>query len=182
MWPRKCVAPKAEPTTGGRRQHGEPKSDRCGSFTSAGWKRQHGGKDMPSNWRSPPRPSAKSPEQVDRITGSTGKSIEGERVTDGFVVALRRGNARGAKGPCHLQRLRRKEGKDEMTKASIDLQDLRRRIYVKVKAELPGVSGLIRLYAQKQKGLGWERWIRQSRKSPQQDRSHKPWHEANGGA
>lgn len=29
-----------------------------------------------------------------------------------------------------------KEGKDEMTKASIDLQDLRRRIYVKVKAEL----------------------------------------------
>ena len=29
----------------------------------------------------------------------------------------------------------RKEGKDEMTKASIDLQDLRRRIYVKAKAE-----------------------------------------------
>ena len=35
------------------------------------------------------------------------------------------------RGPaaCH------KEGKDEMTKASIDLQDLRRRIYVKAKAE-----------------------------------------------
>jgi len=30
-----------------------------------------------------------------------------------------------------------KEGKDEMTKASIDLQDLRRRIYVKAKAETP---------------------------------------------
>ena len=29
-----------------------------------------------------------------------------------------------------------KEGKDEMIKASIDLQDLRRRIYVRVKAEL----------------------------------------------
>ena len=28
-----------------------------------------------------------------------------------------------------------KEGKDEMTKASSDLQDLRRRIYVKAKAE-----------------------------------------------
>jgi RNA-directed DNA polymerase len=27
------------------------------------------------------------------------------------------------------------EGKDEMTKASIDLQDLRRRIYIKAKAE-----------------------------------------------
>jgi RNA-directed DNA polymerase len=34
-----------------------------------------------------------------------------------------------------LQRLRRKEGKDEMIKASIDLQDLRRRLYVKAKAE-----------------------------------------------
>ena len=31
-----------------------------------------------------------------------------------------------------------KEGKDEMTKASIDLQDLRRRIYVKAKAETSG--------------------------------------------
>jgi hypothetical protein len=51
----KVLAPKVEPTTGGRRQHGEPKSDRYGSFTSAGWKRQHGGKDMPSNRRSPPR-------------------------------------------------------------------------------------------------------------------------------
>ena len=34
-----------------------------------------------------------------------------------------------------MQRLRRREGKDEMTKASIDLQDLRRRLYVKAKAE-----------------------------------------------
>jgi RNA-directed DNA polymerase len=34
-----------------------------------------------------------------------------------------------------LQSLQHKEGKDEMTKASIDLQDLRRRIYVKAKAE-----------------------------------------------
>src|SRR5271163_2320398 len=40
--------------------------------------------------------------RVDRITGSTGKSIEGERVTDGFEVALRRGNSRGAKEPCCL--------------------------------------------------------------------------------
>src|SRR6266478_2939685 len=32
-------------------------------FTSAGWKRQHGDKDMLSNWRSPPRPGAKSSEQ-----------------------------------------------------------------------------------------------------------------------
>ena len=53
----------------------------------------------------------------------------------GSVVATKRSNVRGAKGPCHLRRLQHKEGKDEMTKASIDLQDLRRRLYVKAKAE-----------------------------------------------
>jgi hypothetical protein len=63
MWPRKRVDPKAEPASVGRRQHGVPKSDRCGTLTSAGWKRQHGDKDTPSNWRSSPRPGAKSPEQ-----------------------------------------------------------------------------------------------------------------------
>jgi RNA-directed DNA polymerase len=34
-----------------------------------------------------------------------------------------------------LQCLQHKEGKDAMIKASIDLQDLRRRLYVKAKAE-----------------------------------------------
>src|ERR1700748_2038396 len=38
------------------------------------------------------------------------------------------------RGPAILQCLQRKEGKDAMTKASIDLQDLRRRLYVKAKA------------------------------------------------
>ena len=104
-------------------------------FTSAGWKRQHGDKDMLSNWRSPPRPSEKSLEQGGRITGETGKSAEDERVAAGPVVAMKRSNVRGAKGPCHLRCLQHREGKDEMTKASIDLQDLRRRIYVKAKAE-----------------------------------------------
>ena len=37
--------PRAEPAAVGRRQHGMPKSDRCGIPTSAGWKRQHGDKD-----------------------------------------------------------------------------------------------------------------------------------------
>jgi hypothetical protein len=40
--------------------------------------------------------------KVDRITGSTGKSIEGERVADGSVVAMKRSNVRGARGPCCL--------------------------------------------------------------------------------
>jgi len=55
------------------------------------------------------------------------------------------------------------------------------------------------VHAQKRKGFGWERWNRRwlydtlglfnayrvrrdGRKSPQQDRSHKLWREANGGA
>ena len=37
-----------------------------------------------------------------RITGKTGKSGNGERVTDGSVVAEKRSNVRGAKGPCCL--------------------------------------------------------------------------------
>ena len=73
--------------------------------------------------------------KVGRITGETGKSAEDERVAAGSVVARKRRNVRGAKGPCHLQLLQHREGKDEMMKASIDLQDLRRRIYVKAKAE-----------------------------------------------
>lgn len=46
--------------------------------------------------------------------------IKGERAAAGSVVATKRSNVRGAKGPCHLQSLRRKEGKDEMIKASVD--------------------------------------------------------------
>src|SRR5262245_64693124 len=37
---------------------------------------------------------------VGRITGSTGKSADDERVADGLVVAGKRRNGRGAKGPC----------------------------------------------------------------------------------
>ena len=37
--------------------------------------------------------------KVSRITGTTGKSAEDETVAAGSVVALKRGNARGAKGP-----------------------------------------------------------------------------------
>ena len=103
-------------------------------FTSAGWKRQHGDKDMLSNWRSPPRPGAKSSEQG-RPYNRRNRAAEDERVAAGSVVAMKRSNVRGAKGPCHLQCLQHREGKDEMIKASIDLQDLRRRLYVKAKAE-----------------------------------------------
>jgi hypothetical protein len=40
--------------------------------------------------------------RVDRITGSTGKSVDGERVADGPVRVMTLGNASRAKGPCCL--------------------------------------------------------------------------------
>ena len=72
-------------------------------FTLAGLKRQHDDKDTRSDWRDPPRPDAKAAEQGSRITGDTGKAVEGERESEGSVVAMKRSNFRGAKGPCCLQ-------------------------------------------------------------------------------
>jgi hypothetical protein len=43
--------------------------------------------------------------KVGRITGSTGKAVEGETAAARSVVARKRGNARGAKGPCCTWRL-----------------------------------------------------------------------------
>ena len=65
-------------------------------------KRWHGDKDKLSNWRSPPRPGAKSPEpgRPYNITGTAGKWAEGERVADGPAVVMKSGNADGAMGPC----------------------------------------------------------------------------------
>ena len=48
-----------------------------------------------------------------RITGITRKAVEDERVAEGPVVAVKRSNVRGAKRPCCMQGLRRKEGKGE---------------------------------------------------------------------
>ena len=47
-------------------------------------------------------------------------------------------------------------GKGEMIKAPISLQDLRRRIYIKAKAE-----PALRFRARKRNGFGWKRWSRQ---------------------
>src|SRR6266478_1824515 len=88
------------------------------------------------------------------------------------------------------------EGKDEMTKASIDLQDLRRRLYVKRRLNRPGGSeDLLRneRASAGNDGIGSGCTTLEGcltpiecdatgRKSPQQDRSHKLWREANGGA
>jgi hypothetical protein len=56
--------------------------------------------DALSNWRDPSRPGGtKHRKKVGRITGSTGNAIEVERESDGPVLAMKRSNARGAKGP-----------------------------------------------------------------------------------
>ena len=83
-WPRNHMNPRAEPANEGRRQHGVPKSDRRGISISAGWKRQHGDKDMPSNWRSPPRPGEKSPEQG-RSYNRRNREIDRRREGGGWV-------------------------------------------------------------------------------------------------
>jgi len=64
--------------------------------------------------------------------------VDGERVTDGSVVAMKRGNARGAKGPYWFATSPTTEGRDAMITASVRLQDLKRRLYVMVKAECGG--------------------------------------------
>ena len=45
-------------------------------------------------------PSRNRWSKVGRITGATGKAAEGETAAARSVVARKRGNARGAKGPC----------------------------------------------------------------------------------
>jgi hypothetical protein len=45
-------------------------------------------------------PGRNSRKKVDAITGDTRKCIEDERVTDGFVVAMKWGNSHGAKESC----------------------------------------------------------------------------------
>src|SRR5271166_175072 len=99
---------------------------------------------------------------TERRTEASARAIER---ASSDPTAMKRSNVRGAKGPCHLQSLRRKEGKDEMIKASIDLQDLRRRIYVKAKAEPSWRFERRRhlAHAQKRKGFGWERRSRLTR-------------------
>jgi len=135
LWPRKCVFPRAEPPTQGRRQHERPNTDRYGCSPRRGGSDSTVARTCRATGEALLVPARNRRSKVGRITGDTGKSAEDERVAAGSAVAMKRSNVRGAKGPCHLQRLRRKEGKDEMIKASIDLQDLRRRIYARVKAE-----------------------------------------------
>src|SRR6201988_4622832 len=115
--------------------HEQPKTDRYGCSPRRGGSDSTVTRTCRATGEALLVPARNRRSKVGRITGDTGKSAEDERVAAGSVVARKRRNVRGAKGPCHLQCLQRKEGKDAMTKPSIDLQDLRRRLYVKAKAE-----------------------------------------------
>src|ERR1700756_3946653 len=100
MWPRKQLDPRAEPTAAGRRQHGMPKSDRCGVSPRRGVRDSTEKKTRRVASEASLVPVRNHRRKVDRITGQTGKSIEGERVSDGSGVATKWGNAHGARGPC----------------------------------------------------------------------------------
>src|SRR5262245_19747564 len=58
----KVIAPEAEPATGKAKAAWAVAAWLTLRTTPAGWERQHGDKDTPSNWRDPPRPAAKSAE------------------------------------------------------------------------------------------------------------------------
>ena len=73
--------------------------------TPAGVQRWHGSKGVSATGEAFLVPARNGWSQVDRITGSTGKSVEDEKVAEGSVVAVKRSNARGAKGPYYPQRL-----------------------------------------------------------------------------
>jgi len=90
-------------------------------------------------------PPGKRRSQVRPITSVPGKWAEGERVEDGLVVAGKRGNARGAKEPywSAMPPTTWKAGALVITAPS-NLQDLRRRLYVKAKADSAGRGGVRR--------------------------------------
>src|SRR5216684_1335337 len=91
---------------------------------------------MSSNWRNRPRPAEKKHRrsQVGRITGTSGKSAEDETAAARFVVATKRGNARGAKEPCCIDVGVNTEGRGGLINPPSTLQDLRRRLCVTAKA------------------------------------------------
>lgn len=105
LWPRKCECPRAEPATERRRQHEQPNTDRYGCSPWRGGSDGTVTRTCQATGEALLVPARNCRSKVGRITGDTGKSVEDERVAAGSVVAMKRSNVRGAKGPCHLRRL-----------------------------------------------------------------------------
>jgi len=94
------INPKAEPSLVGRRQHGMAQTDRSDRSLRRGGRDSTVARTCRATGETVLVPSRNRWSKVDRITGKTGKASEGETVAARPVVAEKRGNARGAKGPC----------------------------------------------------------------------------------
>jgi hypothetical protein len=92
--------PKAEPFASGRRQHGMAQTDTRGVSLRRGGRDSTMARACRATGETVFVPLRNRRSRVGRITGATGKAIEGETVAARLVVAEKRGNARGAKGPC----------------------------------------------------------------------------------
>jgi hypothetical protein len=68
---------------------------------------------MLSNWRNPPRLVEKSAEQGSHITGNTGKLGDGERVSAGPIVAVKRVTTVERRDPAVCNGSNNMEGKVE---------------------------------------------------------------------
>jgi hypothetical protein len=95
----KIKHPKAEPSLVGRRQHDMAQTDRSGVSLRRGGRDSTVTRACRATGETVLVPSRNRWSKVDRITGKTGKTTEGETVAARPVVAEKRGNARGAKGP-----------------------------------------------------------------------------------
>ena len=73
--------------------------------------------------------------KVDSITVTAGSESKDARVAEGFVVAMIRSNVREQRDPAVNNLPTTLGGRDEMINASISLQDLRRKIYLKAKSD-----------------------------------------------
>jgi hypothetical protein len=96
----KIPDPGAEHLCRMRKQNVRPKTGNIDRISRRGG---NGGmlvKDMSRDWRNPNRPGEKSLEKGWFYNRKTGKEPEDGRAADGSVVAMRGGNALGAKGPC----------------------------------------------------------------------------------
>src|SRR5262245_47825000 len=91
--------PEAEPSQIRRRQHAHPNAI-CGGARRRGGGPRHVHKAMVRKPGRASRPAEKARGSKVATRADKAKRGEDERLTDGPVVAMKRGNARGAKGPC----------------------------------------------------------------------------------
>src|SRR6516162_1315003 len=94
------IRPKAEPVASGRRHHGMEQADGCGVSLRRGGRDSTVTRTCRATGETVFVPLRNRRSRVGRITGATGKAIEDETGGARLVVAGKRGNARGAEGPC----------------------------------------------------------------------------------